>query len=74
MSNEVIVMEHSTPKLPEKSIKEQKASYEKLLDNLGEASLATTKAFLAKRETAEAEEGLTDEVIVRLEKRIEAKT
>jgi len=58
--------------LPEKTVKEQKATYEKLLDSLGEASLAKTKAFLADRETAEPEESLTDEVIARLEKRIEA--
>ena len=58
--------------LPEKAIGEQKASYEKLLDSLGEASLAKTKAFLAERETSEPEEGLTDDIIARLEKRIEA--
>lgn len=58
--------------LPEKTIQERKASYEKLLDSLGDASLAKTKAFLAGRETAEPEEGLTDDIIARLEKRIEA--
>lgn len=58
--------------LPEKTVREQKASYEKLLDTLGEASLAKTKAFLAERETAEPEEGLSDDVITRLERRIEA--
>jgi hypothetical protein len=67
-------MEHPTPKLPEKNIEEQKAGYEKLLDSLGEASLEKTKAFLAERKTAVPEEGLTDEMIARLEKRIEAKT
>jgi hypothetical protein len=41
---------------------------------LGEASLEKTKAFLAERKTAVPEEGLTDEMIARLEKRIEAKT
>lgn len=46
--------------LPEKTIQEQKASYQKLLD------------FLAERETAEPEEGLTDTIIARLEERIEA--
>ena len=56
--------------LPEQSLKEQKASYEKLLDSLGDASLETTKAFLAERETAEPEDGLTEDVIARLEKRI----
>jgi hypothetical protein len=60
--------------LPDKTIKEQKASYEKLLNSLGEASLEKTKAFLAERETAEPEEGLTDDIIARLGNRIEGKT
>jgi hypothetical protein len=58
--------------LPEESVRQQKANFEKLLDSLGEASLATAKAFLAERETAGQEDGLTDEVIARLEKRIDA--
>lgn len=56
--------------LPEISVKEQKANYEKLLDSLGQVSLEQTRAFLAERETAEPEEGLTEDVIARLEKRI----
>lgn len=56
--------------LPDKAVKEQKASFEKLLDSLGEASLATTKAFLAERDSVNQEDGLTDEAIARLEKRI----
>ncbi|MBK8901117.1 MAG: toxin-antitoxin system HicB family antitoxin [Anaerolineaceae bacterium] len=57
--------------LPEKTVREQKASYERLLDSLGEASLERTKAFLAEREPAEPDKGLTDEVVARLKKRIE---
>ena len=60
--------------LPDEAIKQQKADFEKLLDSLGEASLATTKAFLAERETVELEEGLTDEAVAQLEKRIETRT
>ena len=56
--------------LPEKTVREQKASYERLLDSLGEGSLAKTKTFLAERETAEPEEGLSADVIARLQKRI----
>lgn len=57
--------------LPETSVKEQRARYDKLLDSLGEtASLEETKAFLAERETAEPEEGLSEDVIARLQKQI----
>lgn len=63
-------MEYPTPKLSEKNIKKQRASYEKLLDSLGEVFLAKTKAFLAERETVEPEEGLSEDVIARLQKRI----
>jgi hypothetical protein len=60
--------------LPDEAVKQQKADFEKLVGNLGEASLATTKAFLAERETVELEDGLTEEVISRMKKRIEART
>ena len=56
--------------LPEHNVKEQKASYEKLLDSLGNASLEETKAFLAERDTVDPEEGLTEDVIAQLEKRM----
>ena len=52
--------------LPEESISEQKASYEKQLDSLGESSIGMTRAFLAEREKAEAEDGLTEEIATRL--------
>lgn len=58
--------------MPENTVKEQQTSYEKLLDSLGEASLEQTKAFLAERETAELEEGLSKDDIAQLEKRIKA--
>jgi hypothetical protein len=60
--------------LPEENVRQQKANFEKLLDSLGEASLATTRAFLADRETAGQEDDLTDEVIARLEERVDAST
>jgi hypothetical protein len=59
--------------LPDEAIKQQKAGFEKLLDSLGEASLATTKAFLAERDTVEPEDDLTEEAVARLEERIETR-
>lgn len=56
--------------LPEQLIKEQRASYEKLLDSLGEPSLSATKEFLAGRETVQREDDLTEEMVTRLEERM----
>jgi hypothetical protein len=53
--------------LSEASVKEQQARYDKLLAGLGQPDLAETKAFLADRESAERESGLTDEMITRVE-------
>lgn len=52
--------------LPEESIREQKESYEKLLESLGEGSITATKAFLAEREEGKQEDELTEEVVARL--------
>lgn len=56
--------------LPEENIKQQQSSYRKLLETLGQPSLAATKEFLLEREMAEPEEGLSDEVIARIEGKI----
>ncbi len=57
--------------LPEATVKQQKANFEKLLDSLGDASISATKAFLAERAIGEREDGLTDEMIARLEEKME---
>ena len=54
----------------ETAVKEQKTRYEKLLATLGQPDLTKTKAFLADRETAERAEGLTDELIARVEAKL----
>lgn len=56
--------------LPDAAVKEQRAKYDKLLQSLGEPSIQATKAFLAERESAEPESGLTDEMIARVEDKI----
>lgn len=58
--------------LPEESVKQQRARFEKLLEELGESSLSATKAFLSEREIAGPEEGLTNETVTRVEARIAA--
>jgi hypothetical protein len=59
--------------LPEQLIKEQKVSFEKLLDSLGESSLSATKEFLAERESGQREDDLTDEVVAQLEEKLQIK-
>jgi hypothetical protein len=53
--------------LSEENIKQQQARFEKLLESLGKPSTAETKVFLAEREVAELEDGLTDEIVTRVE-------
>ena len=55
--------------IPEESVLQQKEDYERLLASLGEPSLSKTKAYLEEREVGIPEEGLTDEMIARLEEK-----
>lgn len=59
--------------LPEKTINEQKESYAKLLDSLGDSSISATKAFLAERDKGQPEEELTAEITARLSEKMENK-
>lgn len=54
------------------TVKQQKADFEKLVESLGEASLAKTKALLAERDTVEQEESLPADAVARLKERIES--
>ena len=56
--------------LSEVAVKEQQARYEKLLATLGQPDQAKTRAFLADREAAEGEEGLTEELMARVEAKL----
>lgn len=58
--------------LPEENIRQQRTQYEKLLESLGQSSLAATKEFLLERESAELEEGLSGDMIARVETKITA--
>lgn len=58
--------------LPQENVQEQRERYERLLAELGQPSLAATKAFLSAREEAEAEEGLADKMVAQVEAKIAA--
>lgn len=56
--------------MPEASIQEQKARYEMLLQRLGSASREEVEAFLAQREPADPEDALRDEIVQKLEEKL----
>ncbi len=60
--------------LPEKSIREQRAAYSALLQNLGQASAEQIAAVLDERETVEPEAGLTPETMAALTARLRGTT
>lgn len=57
--------------LPEQSVREQKENYQALLDKLGASSAAATHAFLAERAEGELEDELTEEMVARLQDKME---
>jgi hypothetical protein len=56
--------------LSDEDVRQQKKSFDKLLSNLGQGTLAEAKAILEEREIGELEEGLTEEMVERVEKMI----
>lgn len=56
--------------MPQESINQQKASFTALLQSLGEASFDEIKGLMDEREEVEPEEGLTPEVIQKLQQKI----
>ena len=52
------------------TIAHQRASFTALLQSLGQASFAEIEAVMAEREVVEPEEGLSPEVVMRLQKRL----
>jgi hypothetical protein len=59
--------------LSDENVRQQKESFDKLLESLREGTISEAKAFLAERETGELEEGLTEEMVARLEEKIAKK-
>ena len=56
--------------VPEKAVEAQRASFNALLERLGQATFEEIEAVLAEREEVEPEEGVTPEVVERLRERI----
>jgi hypothetical protein len=56
--------------VPEEQVAQQRASFTALLQNLGQASFDEIESVLAEREPAEAEPGLSPEVVTRLKERL----
>lgn len=56
--------------VPEKSLREQRAAYNALLQSLGRASAEEIAAALDERDPADPEEGLTPEVMERFRRRM----
>lgn len=56
--------------MSEEAVVQQRASFNSLLQNLGEATFDEIEAVLAERNVVEPEVGLTPEVMMRLQKRL----
>lgn len=53
----------------EQTVKEQRAAYTALLQNLGQASFEEIEAVMSEREEVQPEAGLSSEVVARLQER-----
>jgi hypothetical protein len=56
-------MIYTVQPVPEAAVREQRAAYAALLQNLGPASASEIERAMAEREPAEPEPGLTTEVV-----------
>ena len=61
---------YTVQQVPDKVVSEQRAAYNALLQSLGPATADAIAAALDSREPAEAEEGLTPELVAQLHKRL----
>ncbi len=61
---------YTVQQVPEKAIREQRASYNALLQSLGQATAEEIAAALDERDPAEPEEGLTPEVLATITARL----
>lgn len=65
-----VTLAYTVQSVPEKMVAEQRAAYTALLQNLGQSSFEQVRAVLDERENAEAEPGLSADVVERLKKKI----
>jgi len=61
---------YTVQQVPEKVVSEQRAAYNALLQSLGPATADAITVALNSREPAEANEGLTPEVVAQLRERL----
>jgi hypothetical protein len=59
--------------VPQDEVEQQQARFQTLLATLGETSRAETEAILAERTPAEPEEGITEELRSRLQRKLRAR-
>lgn len=64
---------YTVQQVPEHEIREQRASYNALLQSLGQATAEQIAAALEAGDPSEPEEGLTPEIVERLRRRIAEK-
>ena len=65
-----VTLSYTVQSLPENDATTQRASFNRLCQNLGQASSDEISTVLAEREIVEPEAGLSPDVIKRLQKRI----
>ena len=65
-----VTLAYTVQTVPEETIAEQRTSFTALLQSLGQASFDEIEAVMAEREATEPEEGLSPQVINRLQERV----
>lgn len=65
-----VTLAYSVQTVSEEAVVQQRASFNSLLQNLGEATFDEIEAVMAERDVVEPEVGLTPEVMMRLQKRL----
>jgi hypothetical protein len=66
-----VTLAYSVHAVPDEEVARQKASFEALLQSLGQESCDEIEAMLTERETAEPEPGLDRERVARLQKHLD---
>jgi predicted HicB family RNase H-like nuclease len=65
-----VTLAYTVQTVPEGAIAEQRTSFTALLQSLGQASFDEIEAAMAEREATEPEEGLSSQVVNRLQERV----
>lgn len=65
-----VTLAYSVQTVSEEAVVQQRASFNALLQNLGEATFDEIETVMAERDVVDPEVGLTPEVMMRLQKRL----